>query len=224
MLIGDSHVFGFGLTEDETLAAQLHRRLTEDGKAPVIDPTRASFSGSDSNDSVLLLRGTDNVLQLQWVENRVNWESVDRLPAGVSAVPGWIDTARDWFRLRPGRAMRIERDGPENSFLSITKLTWFYSVPIQVRAGVGYLLAGRNKGPQGEGYLSWQSLDKDDSVVSEGITHDRATSSAWIWQVDYMPCQLQWNTMRVQLATVPQAVVFFDDVMLLEIEEPNLPR
>jgi len=193
--------------------------LWEDKQSPATDSKPLSSSIHAQQDAPLLLRRNNNVLQLQWVENRVNWASVDSLPAGPTAVPGWIDTARDWFGLRPGYAEEIQEDGPRNSFLSIAKRTWFYSVPIPARKKVGYLLAGRMKG---KGTVGWQCMDETDRVIFENGVFGQEKSGAWTWQAAYMPSQLQWDTLRVQLGIMPHAgTVDFDEVMLVELDEPD---
>jgi O-antigen ligase/tetratricopeptide (TPR) repeat protein len=196
--------------------------LWEDGQAPPADPARISFSSSGADDSLLLLRSANSVLQLQWVENLVNWESVERLPTGAGAIPGWIDTARDWFGLRSDNAARIEKAGDDNSFLRIARPTWCYSVPVRVRAGAGYLLAGRYKGPQGKGCLGWQSLDKEERVLFEENLLGQESSDTWTSHAGYMRSQPDWDTTRVQLDVLPHAgSVAFDNVMLVEIREPD---
>lgn len=42
VLVGDSHVFGYGLTEEETLSSQLHERLSADGEFAVERSNRPS--------------------------------------------------------------------------------------------------------------------------------------------------------------------------------------
>jgi len=196
--------------------------LWEDGQAPGTDLTPISFSSPGVQDSLLLLKRTNIVLQLQWVENLVNWDSVERLQTGASAVPGWIDTARDWFGLRPDHAARIQKDDTGNSFLGITKLTWFYSVPIRVRHGAGYLLAGRIKDPQSKGGIRWQSLDEQERVLFEDDIFDQQRSDEWTWRAGYIRSQLNWDAIRVQLnVSHHPRTVAFDDVMLVEINEPD---
>ena len=196
--------------------------LWEDRDAPSLDPTGASFSSSNSEDSVLLLKRTNSVLQLQWVENLVYWDSVERLRTGVAAVPGWTDTARDWFGLRSNRATRIEKDIDGNSFLSIGKPTWTYSVPIRVRDGVGYLLAGSLKGSQSKGSLSWQFMNDVEDVLFNDTIFDDESSDTWTRRAGYIRPQLHWDILRVQLNVMRHAgTVAFDDIMLLEINEPD---
>lgn len=196
--------------------------LWEDGQAPSGDVTRMSFSSSGVGDSLLLRRKTDSILQLQWVENLVHWDSVERLGSGATEVPGWIDTARDWFGLRPDYAARIQEDVAGNSFLSISKFTWFYSVPIRVRDGVGYLLSGRFKGSNSKGSIGWQSLDDSEYVLFDSSIMGQEKSKEWTWQAGYFLSQLHWDGMRVRLNVMRNAgTISFDDVMLVEINEPD---
>jgi O-antigen ligase/tetratricopeptide (TPR) repeat protein len=196
--------------------------LWEDRQEPAVGSAPISLLGSGMKDSLLVLKRANSVLQIQWVENLVNWQGVERLQAAAGEVPGWVDTAREWFSLRPDHAAQIQKDGTGNSFLSITKLTWFYSVPIRVRDGAAYLLGGRLKGLSGKGSLGWQFLNEEEYVLFEDDRLNLERSDAWTWQVGYMRPQSQWKTMRVQLNVMPHAgTVAFDDVMLVEINEPS---
>ncbi len=196
--------------------------LWEDGQAPAADPTRLAFSHSDEDGSLLLLRGTGTILQLQWVENLVNWASIERLEPGAGAVPGWIDTARDWFELRSDGAAQIHADNDGNAFLGISKPTWLYSVPISARDGIGYLLAGRLRAPRGEARFGWQFLNDEERVLLETAVLDQEECDAWTWHADYMPSQLHWDALRVKLEVLRHpGTLAVDDVMLVGLTEPD---
>jgi len=196
--------------------------LWEDRRGSANDPARMAFADSDTDDN-LLLRRTDGLLQLQWVENLVNWESIDHLEPGSSAVPGWIDTARDWFDLRSDRVVHIEKDTAGDAFLNITKLTWYFSVPVPVKDVDGYLLLGRVKGQQGKGSIGWQALDAEERVADEDNVKSPECSDAWTWQTAYARSQFQWEAIRVLLNVAPQAgTISFDDVMFMGVKEPDL--
>lgn len=196
--------------------------LWEDGQAPASDPTSTPFSVSGTEDSVLSLRRGGRVLQLQWVENRVNWAIVERLQIGAGEVPGWVDTARDWFAIRPDHATRVEEDGTGNSFLSISGLNWIYSVPAGVRNEAGYLLAGRLRRSDDTAGLGWQSLDENERVLFEDAVLSQEISNTWTWQAGYIRPQPDREAIRVELNVVPRAgTVSFDDVLLVELNEPE---
>jgi tetratricopeptide (TPR) repeat protein len=199
--------------------------LWEDKSVSGLDPNHLSLSTPDSYDSIMMRRGS-TILQLRWVENLVNWESVDRPPPGESTVPGWIDMTHDWFSLRPDQAARVQQDDNGNSVLAINKLTWLYSVPVQAHEGDGYLLAGRVRGPKGQGSLGWQSIDEDSTVLhfDKNISKLSGTSGpdTWRWQAGYINPQSGREALRVQLTLAPWAqTVEFDDVMLIELNEPD---
>jgi hypothetical protein len=173
-----------------------------------------------------MLRRGSTILQLRWVENLVNWESVDRPPPGESTVPGWIDAAHDWFSLRPDHAAQVQEDDEGNSILAINKLTWLYSVPIQAHEDDGYLLAGRIRGLEGQGSLGWQSIDENNAVLlsEENIFKQSGTwrPGTWRWQAGYINPQSGRDALRVQLTVAARAqTVDFDDVMLIELNEPD---
>lgn len=170
----------------------------------------------------MLLKRGGNVLQLQWVENLVPWECVERLEPGGDYVPGWIDSARDWFDLRKGAAAQIQKNDQGNGFIAINKLTWFYSVPVHVADGASYLLAGRVKAPEGKAGLAWQAANTKERVVFEDSIRTPASPGAWTWRAACVRSQLFWDTIRVQLDVLPRAgTVEFDDIMLAEIQPPN---
>ena len=54
------------------------------------------------------------------------------------------------------------------------------------------------------------------------ILSDQTAPDIWTWQAVYMKSQLIWEYMRVQLNVMPYAgPVSFDNVMLIEISEPD---
>ena len=196
--------------------------LWEDMKAPPSDPGPVSYVKTGKGDSVLLMRRGNLLLQLQWVDNLVNWAVIDRLPAGPGPIPGWIDTARDWFKLRPNYAMEVQKEENGNARLAITRLTWFYSVPVPTKPEAGYLVLGRMAGMQGKGSLGWQALETHERVVAEQLLPGDIAPNEWTWQMGYAKSQLVWDSIRIQFNVMPHAgTISFDDVMLLEIEEPD---
>ncbi|MCX5771607.1 MAG: tetratricopeptide repeat protein [Candidatus Hydrogenedentes bacterium] len=181
----------------------------------------ASLLVSDGGNSITLRRNAETVLQLEWVENRVNWQSISLAATDVGEAPGWIDTARDWFGLRPDYAAQIEHEA-QNYYLSINRMTWFYSVPVPVRHGISYLVAGRLKGPQNKAGLHWQALDDEEHVLAENTVYGDMPG-AWDRSASYFRSQLDWDFARVELCVAPQAgPVAFDDVMLVEVTEPDI--
>lgn len=196
--------------------------LWEDDKAPVVSSAPIIFSISDLGDCLSLVTARGDILQLQWVDNLVNWNSIECLPAGAGSIPGWIDTARDWFALRPDDAAQIQEDEDGNAFLVLVKPTWFYSVPFQARYEVGYLLSVRYKGPPGKASVGWQSLDRKERVLYENDILEKGGSNSWVWHAGYMRSQLQWDTMRVQINAMPgPGIIALDDVVLVAVDEPE---
>ncbi len=104
--------------------------------------TCTSLPSSGKEEPILLLRTGDNVLQLQWVENQVYWQGVERLRLGDGPVPGWTDTARDWFGARSDYAVRIEHGEDGDPFLTLVKATWLNSVPVEIHDGGGLSTRG----------------------------------------------------------------------------------
>jgi tetratricopeptide (TPR) repeat protein len=174
----------------------------------------------DAPDQLLLTLG-ENVVQIQCVENLIPWECVERLQEHGDSVPGWIDTAREWYELRNEPAARIQKDEQGNSLIAIDRLTWLYSVPVRVSDDASYLLAGRVKAPRGQAGLAWQAFDSGERVAFEDHLRASESSDVWMWQSAYVHSQLFWDTLRVQLEAVPDAgPAEFDDVLLARIRMP----
>jgi len=193
--------------------------LWKDQQAPSAANSEPTLSVYD--DPLVLRLGADTILQLQWVENELNWASVELGSAGTGEVPGWIDTARDWFGLRPDYVAHIENEAG-NYYLSIDKMTWFYSVLIPVPRTASYVLAGRVKGPQKDAGLRWQALDDEEHVLAENTVYGDMPGT-WDRSSSYFRSQLDWDFARVELCVAPQAgPVAFDDVMLVEVTEPKI--
>ena len=81
---------------------------------------------------------------------------------------------------------------------------------------------GRVKGLPDKGFLGWQFLDEEERVLCENDRLNPVGSDAWTWQANYLQSRPQWDTLRVQLNVIPHAgVVSFEDVMLVELDEPR---
>jgi hypothetical protein len=194
--------------------------LWEAAKSPAAEAGPASVT--EGKDSTLELRRGNALLRLQWVENRVEWASVETLPAGTEQIPGWIDSARDWFDLRSERVARVAQDETGNRYLNVAKPTWVFSVPVASRNGVGYLVAARVKCAPDGASLEWQGVDAEDKVWNEGDILAGVDTGSWAGQAGFMRSLLQWDFLRLQLIALPgKGEVSFDDVMLVEIGEPE---
>ncbi|MDX9976359.1 MAG: hypothetical protein RBU21_25515, partial [FCB group bacterium] len=198
--------------------------LWHDRQAPAADPGAVFLHVSEVGDGLLVQPGADIFLQLQWVENQVLWDGVEQAAEGEE-VPGWIDTARDWFGLRSEYAPVVRKDDTGNSFLSLPKVTWLGSVPVPAREGAGYLFAGRVRARSGSAGMTWQAYDDTGRVLFEDdIAAEGATPDAWTWHAGYRASQLPWDSLRVQLSVLPRAGgADFDDLMLVEVQEPDPP-
>lgn len=193
--------------------------LWKDKKAPLAQ--KVDWGVSASGDSLVMQVGAEEILQLQWVTNRIDWAAVELAGPDAVEAPGWIDTARDWFRLRPDYAARINHGS--DPCLTIEKMTWFYSVPVPARHGVAYLITGGVRGPKGTTGLGWQGVDDEENVLSEGSVSNPGSTSSWTAVSAYVRSQAAWDYVRLQLATSPGAgEVSFDDAALLEIVEPEI--
>lgn len=199
--------------------------LWEDKRPPAVsNPDRLTFAGSDAEDTLELVAGYDVILQLQWVDNLVYWDGVERLESGACPVPGWTDTAREWFGLRHDCAAKVHRDDAGRAFLSITKPTWLYSVPIRVDIDrSGYILAGWCRGAQSKAQFSLQAMDRKERTVLDANILGREATEEWTWHGGYIRPRIDWNAVYVHLDVLPSAgTVSFDDILLVKIREPDL--
>jgi hypothetical protein len=185
------------------------------------DPDAIALQGSDDPNGATQLRIGSRILQMQWAENQVLWDSVYRVKAESDQLPGWIDTAREWYALREDAAFAIVDDaGPA---LTLPKLTWLNSVPAKAREGVGYLLAAQVRDPDGHATVGWQALNEQEQVVFDETIEVPDGSADYVWRGGYLRSQLQWAQLRASLRVLPRSPgVAFRDVMLVALREPEL--
>jgi len=173
-----------------------------------------------SANELLLDAGEGRVLQLQWVENLTNWESITRAPEGAPIIPGWIDTARDWFDAREDYAGRVrtDTDGSGPSF-ELYKRAWFYSMPIPVEPGAGYWLSAEL---QGSAWMGWQAFDTDEEHTFEGDVATAASATAWAPASAYARAGENWDTLRIQIDHMQdEGTSAARNVVLVRLKEPG---
>ena len=67
-----------------------------------------------------------------------------------------------------------------------------------------------------------QTLNEEEDVLSEIRIFEKSKPDEWTWRAGYMRSQLHWDSLRVHLEATPDVeTVAFDDVMLVEINEPD---
>jgi hypothetical protein len=175
-------------------------------------------------EGTVLLQGTELVLQLHWGDNLVNWASVEQAQATDTVLPGWIDTARDWFDLREGPSAPIYQADANARALNLERLAWYFSVPARVAEGTGYLVAGRVMNPDGGGRLSWQLINAGNQVVQSGTLHDGTHAADWSPVSAYLrTADESRHALRVAVELLrPIGHAAFDDLLLLELEAPEV--
>ena len=192
--------------------------LWEDPEAASDAPLRPVVE-TGSGDT-LLLRLDGRILQLQWAENRVNWAAIECLPAGTCSVPGWIDTAREWFNLRTDRAVCTERDQNGEALLRIVKPTWLYSLPVQAESW-GYLIAGCTRDPEGMMRLGWQALDAQENLLTRQSFIDRRPHADWRPFAVVLATQPEWEAVRLHISVAPRSGdVAAAQLLLVALERP----
>lgn len=190
------------------------------------DSDQVVFASYGKGNPVLLADRGNVLLQLQWVENHVNWQSVERLPPGTDPVPGWIDTARDWHGVREEPVAQIMQEDHGNAFLRIDntgihKHAWLYSVQVPADDGAGYLLAGRLRGRQTRYCLGWQFIDDDEQIIFEHDVLAGGRCDSWEWRAGYVGPRLHRDMVRARLDVMRHAgIADFDDIMLVKVTEP----
>lgn len=169
----------------------------------------------------LRLLGTTCVLQLRNVTNRAPWASIERAYPTDRVVPGWIDTARDWFDLRATSSARVADDGGENLALLVEPVAWILSAPAQLPVDRPCLLAGRLRDPEGHGRVGWQSLDAESAVLRGGALASCETLVDWTLRAAVIPPEPGGAVVRVILENTAPGSVYFDDLLLLELSPPD---
>ena len=191
----------------------------------VSDDTPAQFR--EDGEGALVVRKGRRLLQLKWVRNEVCWSGVENLPTGETVIPGWTDTAKDWYGLRDGPASRVAEDPDGNRYLEVTnddihKMAWLVGVPEQVQPRRSYLLAGRVRAPETKGCLGWQCLDRQEKVALEERVLDQSTALDWTWQAGWLEENPRHDTLIVELGVIRhEGTVCFDDILLVALEEPS---
>jgi len=196
--------------------------LWQDQNYKSTDELPVSVIGTPAESSSFIRRG-NLVLQLQFTRNLLNWDIVDKIPVGRGPIPGWIDTSEEWFDLHPNHAARVDRDNTLGSIINIDAVTWLYSNPIRTRSASGYFLTGRVKSQSRNGRIGWQALISFDEVANEALSDSPNQIDQWEEKTMYIKSRAYWNWLRVQLNVVPfTGSGQFDDVTLIEIQEPDV--
>lgn len=181
-----------------------------------------TISGS-GDDNTVALEGTDLLLQLRHHENRVDWASLEQVRPEDTVLPGWIDSARDWFDLREGPSAPLYHTDVNARALHLERLAWYFSVPTLVTEGKGYLVAGRIMDRDGGARLSWQFINAGNQVVQSGNLNDGEPAADWNPVSAYLPPSGEGrHAVRIALELLrPIGHAAFDDLLLLELEPPE---
>ena len=171
---------------------------------------------------IVTLEGTSLRLQLRQHENRVDWVSVEKARPEDTVLPGWIDSARDWFDLREGPSAPVY--SAEGRGMQLERPAWYFSVPTRVADGKGYLIAGRVLDRDGGGRLSWQFINAGNQVVQSGNLSDGKPIVQWTPISAYLPPVAEGShAVRVAVELLrPIGHAAFDDLLLVELEAPEL--
>jgi O-antigen ligase/tetratricopeptide (TPR) repeat protein len=189
------------------------------------DKEAGSDSGENStirlkeiNEDLFEFRLGPWIVRLQWVENLLNWDSVETAENGESVLPGWIDVAHDWCEFRSERAGKVERNGSEAD-LRFSKFTWFFSVPASVEENAGYLLLGDVNGAGGG--LGWLAMNSEERVLFDEDLPVDVDSGAWARQAAFVRSGSGWSTLQARL-NIPHnaSATAFDNIALLRVDEP----
>jgi hypothetical protein len=174
------------------------------------------------NDPRVHLEDTGLVLQWRWVENLVNWEGVERAYPTDDEIPGWIDTARDWFDLGERASARAVNDGGGFSWLQLEGLAWIFSAPAVIDADKSCLLLGHIRDSKGSGRIGWQYLKGENQVIRHGALADSELLEEWVVRAVYLPPEENREAIRVTLETwSANSDAEFGGVMLLELDGPG---
>lgn len=138
-----------------------------------------------ADDSVTVALPEDGkIVTLQWVENRVAWESLENAYPGDTVLPGWIDCGRDWFHLRTGPGFSVERAPEGDASLKLSSLSWVYSTPVQIEPESTWLITGHLRDPGDNAVFHWQVVDRDNNVLAEAKEEGATDTYGWRERAD----------------------------------------
>lgn len=174
-------------------------------------------------DSMTMYVGrTGSIISFQRVENLANWNIVEAMPTDAEVIPGWIDSARDWFALREEPGLHVERNETDGQYLVVGRPGWYYSLPYLVQDDVVYLLAVEADGVQGGTSLGWQFLSSgelvaiENDILQHGMTAEHELSAGCITSLAL------FDRVRLQIVTRPEAIpVAIHDMKFLAIAVPQ---
>ena len=197
-----------------------HRNTaTSPAVSPAVDPAQP---GS------LTLNHDDDIFQLQWAKNHLPLGNFESSEIGSRDPAGWIDPAAAWAKTRELAIGVIEASPVEaGNILSITTESpeqrgLLYSIPLVLRPGAVYALAGRMHAPGAKAVFGYEFLGEREQVVAAGNVVNQRIVPEWTWQASVTQAQYPWNLARVVLGLYQAAgTAAFDDVALLELAVPT---
>lgn len=184
----------------------------------------ASIAQGDGGNVTAVLPGGNQLLQLQWAENRANWESVERAYPGDAVIPGWIDAGRDWFHLRSGPGFAVERAEDGDAVLSLVALSWLYSAPVPLNPGSTWLVLGRLRDPGVSAVFGWQVVDSGNTVLDAAKGSGASQPDGWAPRADLVVPGDGAAALRLVFETTSPVhlPVALDDAAAIEIVPPAL--
>jgi len=178
----------------------------------------------DAAGTVTLTRGARR-LQLQWVVNELAFSGFEALPEGASEPPGWRGTPHLWPETDGERMATITSTGHGNRFLEISNAgapgnAMLVSVPVRLREGTTYLVAGRLQARDTTAWYGWTALDEAEQTTADKVLKS-GSGLGWVWVTAYVQPVIHWDVLTVQVG-VYEAVgaTAYDDLMVLAVREP----
>ncbi len=205
------------------------------GRFPLLllwDDTSATANGSvmsvvpgAGGEATVRLSGGKQLLQLQWVENQVNWESIERAYPGDAMLPGWIDAGREWFHLRNTPGFSVERTEDGDGMLTLSTLSWIFSAAQPVQPGSAWLVLGRLRDPGGNANFGWQVVNGENEVIATSGPLGAPQADGWSQRADYIAAGEGAAGVRLVFETIwpLRGPATLDDAALVAITAPVKP-
>ncbi|MBL7647568.1 MAG: O-antigen ligase family protein [Candidatus Hydrogenedentes bacterium] len=189
------------------------------------DGSGISVAPGAGGEATVRLAGGKQLLQLQWVENQVNWESVERAYPGDTVLPGWIDAGREWFHLRNTPGFVVERAEDGDGLLTLPALSWIFSAAQPVQPGSAWLVLGRLRDPGGNANFGWQVVNGENDVIDMSAPHGAAQADGWSPRADFVTAGEGAAGVRLVFETnwPLRAPATLDDAALVAITVPVWP-
>ncbi|HOZ46757.1 MAG TPA: hypothetical protein PLO37_16510 [Candidatus Hydrogenedentes bacterium] len=158
------------------------------------------------------------ILDVFWTENLVLSPDFGATVSAPDVVPGW-------YELQLAGSRSIEADPSGERFLRVqgrdseTGIS-VLSVPVHVRQGMDYLVAGRIRAPEAGGIFGWECLDGNERDAGGVDLVGKTVVPTWTLYAAHMRAQAHWSRIYIELGMDRGGPADFNHLLLVAFEEP----